>query len=256
MVIDGKKIADSILTRLKENPIPQRFLAGILVGNDPATGSFIRQKELVAKELKVDFRIKKLEVSIEEGALIKTLNELGKDRDCGGIILQLPLPAHIDRAQVIATIPPGKDVDNLRGEGPLTAPAVGVVEEIFKATSYQLPGAVVAVVGMGFLVGRPIAEWLKGRAKEVITLDIGDDLAHIKDADIVILGVGKAGFVRAAQLKNDTLVVDFGYSRGNDGALRGDFDPQGTEQISYTPTPGGTGPILVAKLFENFYNLR
>lgn len=255
MVIDGKKIGGGILTRLKAKPVPQKFLAAIVVGNDLVTASFIKQKERVAKELGVDFRVAQCLPDITERELVDTIRKCADDEKCGGIILQLPLPAHIDRAQVIAAIPPEKDVDVLRGEGPLTPPAVGVVEEIFKVTSYQLSVATVAVVGMGFLVGQPIAKWLKGKVKEVLTLDVGDNIGKIKNADVIILGAGKTGLVRAAQLKNDALVVDFGYSRGSDSTLHGDFDPQGAEHVTYTPTPGGTGPILVVKLFENFLEL-
>jgi methylenetetrahydrofolate dehydrogenase (NADP+)/methenyltetrahydrofolate cyclohydrolase len=253
MVIDGKRIAESVIAKLKARPIPAKYLAAVLVEDDPASASFVAQKGRVAKELGVDFRIEKLKADSTEDTLIETLKELGKDGDCGGIILQLPLPAHLDRGRVVAAIPPEKDVDALRGELVLP-PAVGVVEEILRTTRYSLSTTHVAVVGLGFLVGRPITKWLEGKTKELITLDIGDNLVRLKEADVVILGAGKAGLVKPDMLKNGAFVIDFGYSM-EDGKLRGDFDPEGVEGISYTPTPGGTGPILVAKLFENFYTL-
>lgn len=263
MVIDGEKIAEKIIARLRKRPVPGKFLAAVLVGNDAASASFVRQKERVAKELGVDFRMKKLEADVAESAPIKTLKELGANEDCGGIILQLPLPARLNRGRIIAAIPSGKDVDALHGKLVLP-PAAGVVEEILTANNYRLTTVSrVAVVGMGFLVGKPIAKWLKGKVRALITLDIGDDLARLKEADVVILGVGKANLIEPTMLKRSALVIDFGYSRKQmaDGKARmaGDFDTSlsvdGYKLLAYTPVPGGTGPILVAKLFENFYLL-
>lgn len=254
MVIDGKKIAGEIITELEKRSVPKKFLAVVLIGDDAASASFVKQKELIACELKVDFRIEKLEADVSESVLIEKMKELGKDESCGGVVLQLPLPPHVDREKVIAAIPPGKDVDALRGESVVMPPAVGVVEEILLTTHYSLSTKTAAVVGLGFLVGQPVAKWLKDKVGELITLDIGDDLTRLKSADVVILGIGKAGLIKPAMLKHSALVIDFGYSMGN-SALRGDFDPEGAENVTYTPTPGGTGPILVAGLFENFYAL-
>lgn len=254
MTIDGKRIAVEVVERLKTRPAPEKFLVALMVSNDPASASFVNQKEKVAKELGVDFRVARYAFDITERELVAAVRKYADDEKCGGVILQLPLPAHLDRAQVIAAIPPEKDVDALRGEGVVLPPAVGVVQEILQTTNHELPVDKVAVVGIGFLVGQPIAQWLKGKAKELVTLDIDDDLRKIKNADVVVLGAGKAGLVTSAMVKDNALVIDFGYSMES-GKLKGDFNPEGAEHITYTPTPGGTGPILVAKLFENFYQL-
>lgn len=272
MVIDGRAVAAGILVRLKAKPKLSRFLAAVLVGEDSASVSFLKQKEKVARELGVDFRVLNLPADVSQASVQAKIEKLARDGKCGGIILQLPLPAHINCERVITAIPEEKDVDALCGNL-VPAPAVGVVEEILRTENYkprrqgvgaptetsELTTARVAIVGLGFLVGRPIAKWFEGKAKELITLGIGDDLARLNDADIVILGVGKAGLVGPAMLKHSALVIDFGYSRGADGALRGDFDSSSLvvsrTSLAYTPVPGGTGPILVAKLFENFYTL-
>jgi 5,10-methylene-tetrahydrofolate dehydrogenase/methenyl tetrahydrofolate cyclohydrolase len=110
---------------------------------------------------------------------------------------------------------------------------------------------------LGFLVGKPISDWLNGKCKEIYLLDVGSDLGILKNADLVILGVGKTGLVKPEMLKENAFVIDFGYSM-EDGKICGDFEPpsgHSPSAISYTPTPGGTGPILVAQLFENFYRL-
>lgn len=254
-IIDGKKIAEGLLAELKKRPAPKKFLAAVLVGSDPASASFVAQKEKIARILGIDFRVTECLPDVSERELVDAIRAFVDDRACGGIVLQLPLPTHLDRAQVIAAIPLEKDVDALRGGDLVLPPAVGAVQEILK-----IENLTVAVVGMGFLVGQPIAKWLKGKSKELIALDIGDDLARLKDADVVILGTGKAGLVKPEMLKNDVLVVDFGYSRDESGNLRGDFDSSHqslvmSQELAFTPTPGGTGPILVAKLFENFYTL-
>jgi methylenetetrahydrofolate dehydrogenase (NADP+)/methenyltetrahydrofolate cyclohydrolase len=153
---------------------------------------------------------------------------------------------------------------------------------VLAATRSTLGDMRVAVVGLGTLVGKPIATWLMGKAKGVWLLGRASDASVLKDADVVVLGAGRPGIVTPTMLKEGALVVDFGYSKAPQAPSRmdadqsapacrqagmnaestkshifGDFDPAGSEEknISYTPTPGGTGPILVAKLFENFYVL-
>lgn len=255
MTIDGKAIAAAVIAKLKERSAPKKFLAAILVDDDAASASFVGQKEKVARELGIDFRTARFPSNVGQATLVAEMEKLARDENCGGIVLQLPLPSHIDRDAVVAALPKEKDVDDLRDGNLVSSPAVGAAQEILKIENRKIENCRVAIVGMGFLVGRPIAEWLKGKAGELVTLDIGDDLAKIKNADVVILGVGKAGLVRSEMLKEGALVMDFGYSRGDEGTLHGDLNPQGAARVTYTPTPGGTGPILVAKLFENFYLL-
>lgn len=264
MVIDGKKIASEIIERLKKQGAPKGFLAAFLIGDDLASVSFLKQKEKIAKELGVDFRLYKFPENITQDDLRKEILKIVDHKTCGGAIVQLPLPSHINRQYVLNAIPREKDADVL-GERALGAfyagrnlvlpPAVGVVEEILKAESFELKTRKVAVVGLGFLVGKPISEWLKGRCAEIYLLDVGSDLSVLKQADLVILGTGQAGLMKPEILKDNALVIDFGYGM-KDGKASGDFDPINvSDSIRYTPTPGGTGPILVAKLFENFYKL-
>ena len=149
------------------------------------------------------------------------------------------------------------------GRNPVLPPAVGVVEEILKVISYKLQVARVAIIGRGALVGKPVAVWLLDKVAElsVFTSKTGNINDKLKDADIIVSGVGKANLFGAEDIKNGALVIDFGYDT-KDGKFCGDFNPGSLEAnslklkaISYTPTPGGTGPILVARLLENFYRL-
>jgi 5,10-methylene-tetrahydrofolate dehydrogenase/methenyl tetrahydrofolate cyclohydrolase len=145
------------------------------------------------------------------------------------------------------------------GRNQVLPPAVGVVEAVMKNTKYQIQNAACAVVGLGSLVGQPVSTWLKGKCREIYLLDKGSDLSLLKNADVVVCGAGVPGLVKPEMLKDNTLVIDFGYGL-KDGKPSGDFNPSDTRYeilntIYYTPTPGGTGPILVAKLFENFFLL-
>jgi methylenetetrahydrofolate dehydrogenase (NADP+)/methenyltetrahydrofolate cyclohydrolase len=264
MIIDGKKIADGIITRLKAEPKPEKFLAVVLVGDDKSSLSFIAQKERAAHDLGVDFRLYKFPASAKNDDLREEVGKIAGHKSCGGVIVQLPLPADVNRHYVLNAIPPEKDVDVL-GERALGAfyaergrvlpPAVGTVEEIFRAQNLTLEKSAVAVVGLGLLVGRPIAAWAMWRAKETFLLRSTSDLAIAHQADVVITGVGKAGLLKTESIQSGATVIDFGYENN-----RGDFDASDSaaiaeRNIDYTPTPGGTGPILVAKLFENFYLL-
>jgi len=271
MIIDGKKIAAEIIETLKRRPKPSRFLAAVLVGDNPESVSFIKQKEKTAHELGIDFRIYKFPANLKQDALRKEVLKISKHKTCGGAIVQLPLPDHINKQYVLNAIPREKDVDVLgeralgafyAGRNPVLPPAVGVVEKILSVVGFQLSVVKAAVVGRGSLVGRPIALWLMDKVAELNvyasrTENLGEKL---KDADLIVSGVGKANRFGSVDVKAGALVIDFGYEF-RDGKIFGDFNPPPSEiknsklEISYTPTPGGTGPILVAKLFENFYKL-
>ncbi|MCR4275343.1 MAG: bifunctional 5,10-methylenetetrahydrofolate dehydrogenase/5,10-methenyltetrahydrofolate cyclohydrolase [Candidatus Wolfebacteria bacterium] len=271
--INGKEIAQKIIENLKNKPKPEKILAVIKVGENPASESFIKQKEKVAKELKVDFRLYDLNENISQDDLRKEVVKLANLKKVGGIIIQLPLPKHINNQYVLNVIPREKDIDVLgerslgafyAGRNPVLPPSVATVEELLRATSYKLQVVKVAVVGLGQLVGKPIAVWLIKKCKELYLLDQGSDLGILKQADLVILGVGKAEIIRPDMLKESASVIDFGYERseGQTGAISGDFDASALLASGYslmtgfyTRTPGGTGPVLVAKIFENFYTL-
>jgi methylenetetrahydrofolate dehydrogenase (NADP+) / methenyltetrahydrofolate cyclohydrolase len=263
MIIDGKKIASEILDRLKREPNPAKFLAAIQVGDDSATASFIALKEKVAKQLGVDFRVYKFPATVTNDDLRQEFGKIAAHKTCGGVMVELPMPESLNWYYILNAIPPEKDVDVLSeralggfyvGRSRVLPPAVGAVEEILKNRAIDeaaLAEKTVAIVGLGLLIGRPIAHWIMRRAKETILLRSVSDLAILRKANIIISGAGKAGLIKQEMLKENATVIDFGYDGG-----KGDFDATGVfMELAYTPTPGGTGPILVAKLFENFYKL-
>ncbi len=266
VMIDGRKIADEVLEGLKGQPRPSRFLAAVLVGEDSASLSFLNQKKRVAAQLGVDFRLYRFPGTISHDELRTEVLKIADHTTCGGVIVQLPLPSAIRRERVLDVIPPEKDVDVLgrrayeafvARKNPIVPPAVGTVRKILEVAGFEPRKACVAVVGAdGFLVGRPVVAWFESRAKELRRLEIMDDLKALEEADLVVSGVGEPGLLVPGMLKNGASVIDFGYGT-KDGKLMGDLDPAAAPSLSFwTPTPGGTGPVLVAELFQNFYALQ
>ncbi len=270
-MIDGKIIAGEITAKLKSLPKPGKFFGAALVGDDPASINFLKQKERVARELGVEFRLYRLPVAITTDELREEVGRLAAAKNCGGFIVQLPLPEGVNRHYALNAIPKTKDVDCLSEaalgafyteRGAIAPPSVATVEEILKremAARGDLRELKAVVVGAGFLIGKPVGFWLQNRVSELVVLDAAVKDVHEKlgDADIVVAGAGHANLFGAENLKSGAIVIDFGFNRNADGKIVGDFDPKGAEEkgIRYTKTPGGTGPVLVAKLLENFYIL-
>lgn len=261
--IEGKEIQEEILAKLKEQEKPKRILAVIKVGENEAQTSFIKIKKQAAEKLGIDFRVYEFDEKISNEKLREEVGRIARQGGVGGILVQLPLPEGINRQKILNVIPIEKDVDVLSekawasfslGRSRILPPSVGVVEEILKQEGWDLNDKKVAVVGAGFLVGKPVAEWLSGRVKKLSIFDEGSELEELRDYDLVVSGVGKAGIIKPEYLKEGAGVIDFGYDLG-----KGDLDASNEDELEklafWTPTPGGTGPILVAKLMENFYKL-
>ncbi|MBI2010850.1 MAG: bifunctional 5,10-methylenetetrahydrofolate dehydrogenase/5,10-methenyltetrahydrofolate cyclohydrolase [Candidatus Colwellbacteria bacterium] len=265
--IPGEKLAEDLIKKLKSEPIPSKILAAILVGNDPRSLSFLKIKERVAKELGVDFRIYKIE-GANNDIVRAEIGRIALGKNIGGVVVELPLPEGVNPHYVLNVIPREKDVDVLgeRASGsfynwrnPVLPPAVGVVEELLITYKLEVPTLKAAIIGFGALVGKPITTWLMGRAAEVYLLGKASDFGILEQANLVVLGVGEPGLVKPEMLKKGAYVIDFGYEY-SEGKPQGDFDSSNeslvlSNKLMYTPTPRGTGPILVAKLFENFYKL-
>ncbi|MBI5153339.1 MAG: bifunctional 5,10-methylenetetrahydrofolate dehydrogenase/5,10-methenyltetrahydrofolate cyclohydrolase [Parcubacteria group bacterium] len=268
--IEGKEIAREIVEGLKKRERPEKFLAAFLVGEDPASLSFLKKKEQIADELGIEFRLYQLLPSVGVIQVREEVMCVQEEEDCGGVLVQLPLATHLGAHDILNAIDVAKDVDVLgesargvfyNGDSVILPPAVSVVEEICARQNVELAKARVAVLGVGFLIGKPIATWLMGRVKELTVLtrksDLLDSACGLHSADLVVTGAGSPGVIYPNMLKEGAGVIDFGTAIVG-GKLRGDLDIVSgeTSKLSfYTPTSGGTGPILVAKLFENFYTL-
>ncbi|MEK7114832.1 MAG: bifunctional 5,10-methylenetetrahydrofolate dehydrogenase/5,10-methenyltetrahydrofolate cyclohydrolase [Patescibacteria group bacterium] len=251
--IDGKKIAKKIISELKKKLAPKKILAAILVGDDKASLAFLRRKEKIAEELEIEFRLHQLDENISQKELEETVQRISNDNRVGGIIVQLPLPAKFDREKILAVLDPKKDVDALSLDSPVEAPVIGVVKVILEDLGISIINKKVVVIGKGLLIGRPIAKWLAAQGVEVKVADskTKDLKSFLADSDLVITGVGKANLIDPTWLKNGAGIIDFGFPPDIET-----IKPESLNHLAfYTPTPGGTGPILVAILFSNFYRL-
>lgn len=266
-IVDGKHIAEDVVGALKSKPKPEKFFGAVLVGDNPASLNFLKQKEKVARELGIDFRLYTLAADMKTDELRREISRLSSSQNCGGFIVQLPLPSTVNVHYALNAIPKEKDADMLSeaalgafytGRHPIVPPSVGTVEEILKRAHLNLRELTAVVIGAGFLIGKPIGFWLQNRVAELTMFD--EHATHLraklKDADVVVSGASHADLFSASDLNDGALVIDFGWNKFGEKVI-GDFNPEGAEakNISYTRTPGGTGPILVAKLFENFYTL-
>ncbi len=240
MIVDGNAIAEEILKSLESRKVPAITLGVVMDKGNVATDSFVRIKARVAERLGVEL----LRFGPEE---------LEQAFACDGIIVQLPIP---DADTLLAQLPSQKDVDAL-GPNPLVrAPVAGAVAEILSRFSVEVVGKRAVVVGAGRLVGTPVAMLLKelGAEVSIITQTTGS-LTDLKSADLVVSGVGEPGLIQPAMLKPGVVLIDAGTSESA-GKLAGDTDPTCAEIASvFTPVPGGVGPIAVAMIFKNLFDL-
>jgi methylenetetrahydrofolate dehydrogenase (NADP+)/methenyltetrahydrofolate cyclohydrolase len=266
-IINGKKMAEEILRRLQKLPQPRGELGAVLVGNDPASISFLGQKRAVAKRLQVQFSIYRYPARITQNRLQTEVSRLGYSKNINGIIVQLPLPAHIKTQQVLDLIPTKKDVDVLSssafgkfatGNSNVFPPVAAAISEIARRYRVAIKGKRAAVIGYGKLVGLPAAIWL---AKQGATVLIANEwtnnlIRFTKGADIVVCGVGKPGLIAGDMIKRGAVIFDAGYGMRN-GKPAGDceFTSVSKKARLITPVPGGIGPLTVAMLFKNFYDL-
>ena len=269
MIIDGRQIASATLEELKalNRDFTGRKVVGILVGDAPDSLSFLRQKKKAAAALGLDFEIKKIKAPITLDALFKKVKRISEAEEVVGAIVQLKIPGYTNEEtqKILNAIPKEKDIDAL-GEGwsqdfyadPLNSkilpPAAGAVKTILQSLNVSdLRGKRAVVYGYGRLVGQPSEAWLRAAGAEITILrkaSTSEDRARaLAAADIIVVGVGEPGLVTGEMIKTGAIVIDFGYPAAADASS---IDAVGG---LVTPTPGGTGPILVAELFRNLYKL-
>jgi methylenetetrahydrofolate dehydrogenase (NADP+)/methenyltetrahydrofolate cyclohydrolase len=259
MIVNGREIAQTLLKGLEmeRTSLGRPVALGILMSEgDLATESFIKIKSRAAQQLGVEVVRRALpQNSTTEDALL-ALAELSTRVQ--GVIVQLPLPSAIDAEKVIAAIPPQKDVDAI-GPKPhvVYAPVALAVEKILTESAVTLPGKKVVVVGAGRLVGKPTAELLTERgANTVFVTEQSGSLEELKTADIAVLGAGNPGFIKPEMLKPGIVLIDAGTSEAAGGKVMGDADPACANMASvFTPVPGGVGPVAIAMIFRNLFEL-
>ena len=269
--INGKQIADELICKVRDR-ISARVAAGkrapglavVLLGDDPASSIYVNSKRKRCEEAGVVSFSYDLPASTSQSELLTLIDELNANPDVDGILVQLPLPEHLDADLVIDHINPHKDVDGfhpynfgrLAQRRPLLRPCTprGVMT-LLESTGVELTGLDAVVIGASNIVGRPMAlELLMARCTVTICHSKTKDLAgKVAAADIVVAGVGIPDFVKGEWIKSGAIVIDVGINRLDTGKLVGDveFEEANKRAGWITPVPGGVGPMTVATLLEN-----
>lgn len=272
--MNGKLLRDKKIIELKErlNTIDNQLgLAVIQVGDNEASKVYVGQKEKLANELGYKFIHKVFDKDIKQEELIQCIEKLNTDESIDGILVQMPLPNHLDASLVQNAINSYKDVDGLtfinagrlvQGMPSLVPCTPKGIIDLLDEYKIKIEGSQVVVIGRSVLVGKPIANLLTNRNASVTichskTKDIN---LYTKNADIVIVAVGKADFLKADMIKDGAIVIDVGINRIN-GKLKGDVDYDNVSKVAgyITPVPGGVGPMTVYELMSNVlvaHNLR
>lgn len=270
-IIDGKQIAQNVRekvavgvkARIDEGKRAPR-LAVVLVGFDPASQVYVRNKKNACKEVGIESVSYDLPAETTQQQLLDLVDELNGDANIDGILVQLPLPGHLEANEILERIRPEKDVDGFHpfnlGRLAQRLPALrpctpkGVMT-LLQSTGEPIRGKDAVIVGASNIVGRPMTlELLLAGCTTTTTHRFTKDLAsHVQRADIVVVGVGKPGLVKGEWIKPGAIVVDVGINRLEDGRLVGDVDYDVAAQRAgwITPVPGGVGPMTVATLMEN-----
>ena len=270
-IIDGKAIAANLRAKLKQQ-IQQAVsdglrapgLAVVLVGEDPASQIYVKHKRRACDEAGVISNAYDLPITTSEADLLKLIEQLNQDETVNGILVQLPLPKQINANTIVEAIDPNKDVDGfhpynlgrLAGRRPNLRPCTPYgVMQLLESTGIELIGINATVVSASNIVGRPMAlELLLAKATVTVTHRFTKNLqAHVENAELLVVAVGKPGIVQSEWIRPGAVVIDVGINRLDDGKLVGDVDfATAKERASWiTPVPGGVGPMTVATLLAN-----
>lgn len=269
MLIDGHALAEVILDKTKRKALQLKkkgitpHLGVVFVGGDNRSAVYIRKKGEAAQEVGVKFSLFQFDEKIKEAKLIEEIKNIQNKQKLTGLIVQLPLPEHLYTPHILNAIDPKIDVDCLTHEnlgklimnwGELLPPTPGACLEIIRSLKVELPGKNVVIVGAGALVGKPLSVMLLNeRATVIVCNSATPNFKKLcQSADIIITGVGKKNLIRGNMVKKGAIVVDAGISF-EEGKIYGDVNIKEVEKkaVAVTPTPGGVGPLTVAKLLWN-----
>jgi methylenetetrahydrofolate dehydrogenase (NADP+)/methenyltetrahydrofolate cyclohydrolase len=260
MLVDGKAIAADILERVRkeveELPKAPR-LAVVTCAPNFATKKYLEMKKQKAASVGIALKVVELPKDSPTEEVVACVEKVAKDSE--GVVVQLPLPAEIDREVVLQAVPVDKDPDGFsygQSEAACLPPVAGAIDEISKLHNIDWRDKTVVVLGGGRLVGQPALEYARqsGAKAELQTKETFDEVA-LKQADIIVSGIGQAHFIKPSMVKDDVVVFDAGTSEDN-GVLAGDADLKVAERATLlTPVPGGIGPITIAYLLHNLVSL-
>ena len=270
-IIDGKALSQIVKDEVKAEvqALEARYgrkpcLAVIIVGENPASQVYVRNKVKAAAYTGMESRLVELPADTSEEALLQQITTLNNDPLTDGILVQLPLPPHIDEEKVIDTISHGKDVDGFhplnvaglwQGKDCIVPCTPAGIMRMLDSIGIELKGKKAVVVGRSNIVGKPVAKLLLDRnATVTIAHSRTQDLGEVcRSADVLVVAVGKARLVKGDMIKPGAVVIDVGMNRDEDGKLCGDVDFASAEPVSswITPVPGGVGPMTIAMLMKN-----
>jgi len=270
VIIDGKKIAQDILEKLKKEVSgysPKPKLVVVMVGQNPASEIYVNNKHKTALEIGFLSDVIRLDEKTSQKDLLAQVQKLNQDKSVSGILVQLPLPKQIDEKEVLVAIDPAKDVDGFHPQN-LGKLVTGIKTQvpctplgcmkILETLSDDLTGKKAVVVGRSNIVGKPIALLLLAKnATVTICHSKTKNLANeVKQADIVIAAVGQAKLITKEMIKPGAWVIDVGINRPAGGKICGDVDFENVKEIAgaLTPVPGGVGPLTIACLLLNTWN--
>ncbi|WP_205701811.1 bifunctional methylenetetrahydrofolate dehydrogenase/methenyltetrahydrofolate cyclohydrolase FolD [Helicobacter pylori] len=271
VLLDGQALAYDIEKDLKNKIQTMTVqthkspkLAVILVGKDPASITYVNMKIKACERVGMDFDLKTLQESITEAELLSLIKDYNTDQNISGILVQLPLPRHIDTKMILEAIDPNKDVDGFhplnigklctQKESFLPATPMGVMR-LLKHYHIEIKGKDVAVIGASNIIGKPLSMLMlnAGASVSVCHILTKDISFYTQNADIVCVGVGKPDLIKASMLKKGAVVVDIGINHLNDGRIVGDVDFNNAQKVAgfITPVPKGVGPMTIVSLLEN-----
>ncbi|MEI3395181.1 MAG: bifunctional methylenetetrahydrofolate dehydrogenase/methenyltetrahydrofolate cyclohydrolase FolD [Clostridia bacterium] len=270
IIIDGKELAKKIRANLKmkcdelKNKKINPKLAVIMLGDDPASKVYVRNKSKACEDVGIEYKEYLLNTNTTQKELIKLIEELNQDKTINGILLQSPIPANLDINEAFRTISPQKDVDGfnpvnvgklvLNQDTFVSCTPYGIMK-MFEEYNIDLNGKNVVILGRSNIVGKPLMNCcLNKNATVTICHSKTQNLAEkAREADILISAIGKAQFVTADMVKENAVIIDVGINRLENGKITGDVDFENVkEKASYiTPVPGGVGPMTIAMLMNN-----
>lgn len=279
-IIDGRKIRDEVLDIIKKEVsvlLFQPIFCDVLVGEDPSSAQYVRMKAKTAESVGIHFHNASFPATITTEELIKEIKTLNKMKNMCGIIVQLPLPEHIDKQTVLDAIDPELDVDclgkvaseefyqgnkeRIKQGFPTALACMAILDSLsldLKDPRHGGAGKKIVVLGQGMLVGKPISALLGFRNISSVPIDIRTENKEklIKEADVIISGIGKAKHIADDMIKKGVVLIDAGTSESNNSIV-GDVDLESVKDVAsfVSPVPGGVGPVTVAMLLKNVLNV-
>ena len=270
--IDGRKLQKEILNKIKNEVSALTFVpvfCDVLVGDDPASAQYVRMKARMAEMVGIKFHNANFPASITTEELIKEIQLLNKVQNMSGIIVQLPLPSHLNQRAVLDAIDSHLDVDylgtiaserfyNNDNRDSIGLPTALACMALLDSLDLELKDKKIVVIGQGALVGKPVTAFLRFQSLEpiIVTSRTEDKEKIIKEADIIISATGKGKLIKGDMIKEGVVLIDAGTSESN-GGIVGDIDLESVKDIAgfISPVPGGVGPVTVAMLLQNVLNV-